>query len=116
MSSVTPSSERIGGSLIGNELAMQFASETIAKNSSKFVDRKARLDPIRFEIFELKNELFVNIFAVLRFAELETPRTGNVVIGGGNAVQLILRIFFMFAEADGQFCSFFYLKLYPLFL
>ena len=70
MSSVTPSSERIGGSLIGNELAMQFASETIAKNSSKFVDRKARLDPIRFEIFELKNELFVNIFAVLRFAVL----------------------------------------------
>lgn len=70
MSSVTPSLERIGGSLIGNELAMQFASETIAKNSSKFVDRKAPLDPIRFEIFELKNELFVNIFAVLRFAEL----------------------------------------------
>ena len=38
----------------------------------------------------------------------ETPRTVSALIEDGNAVQLILFIFFMSSEAGGRFCCFFF--------
>lgn len=73
MSSVTPSSEQIGGiggSFIGNELAMQFASETVAKSSSKFVDRKRPLIQSGLRFSSRKMSFSLRFFAVLRFAGL----------------------------------------------